>query len=448
MDAQVVVPVASASVLTPSSGLSESWAVAEKHSGCYTGGKVSWSESAQVLGCLCEEELRLVDVNTREASRSVAQEGDGILTFALDPAGQNACTSHRSGLLRHWRLQGQSPEAVRAWRAHDQIVADVCFDASGSLVASGSVDRTVRVWDFSGYFCTHNFKGHTTLVSIVRFHPARLQLVSLADSEVRLWDLKESSCVAVMKDHLTSISSLYFAKVKGSIFNLLTAGRDQVVNVWSLEAKCPLSRSIPAFENVEGVAAVPTKGLRQASSQMEKNAKDAFLTWLQSTSELPSYLILTVGDKSLLRVWNPADGKCVRSQASPHAAKGLFRHIHCLDQVNGRKIVTIGEDLNLVIWSLPEFEVVNYIMGHNEEIVHVQMIPDLSWPESPQEDAQESLIDQLCRQPDDKGVRNAWDAWMKQGSAEGAPGIDAGKEKAFRKQLTDLCRQVRDAGSK
>merc|ERR1712232_911404 len=75
------------------------------------------------------------------------------------------------------------------------------------------------------------------------------------------------------------------------------------------------------------------------------------------------------------------DGRCVRSQASPHAAKGLFRHVHCLDQVNGRKIVTIGEDLNLVIWSLPEFEVVNYIMGHNEEIVHVQLIPELSWPE-------------------------------------------------------------------
>merc|ERR1719409_909391 len=99
------------------------------------------------------------------------------------------------------------------------------------------------------------------------------------------------------------------------------------------------------------------------------------------------YVVVTVGDKSLLRVWNPSDGKCLRSQASPHAAKGLFRQVQCLDQVNGRKIVTIGEDLNLVIWSLPEFEVVNYIMGHNEEIVHVQLIPELSWPEPTTEDA-------------------------------------------------------------
>merc|ERR1719409_682806 len=95
------------------------------------------------------------------------------------------------------------------------------------------------------------------------------------------------------------------------------------------------------------------------------------------------YVVVTVGDKSLLRVWNPSDGRCLRSQASPHAAKGAFRHVHCLDQVQGRKIVTIGDDLNLVVWSLPEFEVVNYIMGHNEEIVHVQMIPELRWSEPP-----------------------------------------------------------------
>lgn len=364
-----------------SSSLSESWAVAAKHTGCYTGGKVSWSESTQVLGCLCGEELQLVDVNTREATRRVAQEGDGILTFALDPMGQNACTSHRSGLLRHWRLQGDKPEAMRAWKAHEQVIADVCFDASGGLVASGSIDRTVRVWDFAGYFCTHNFKGHVSLVSIVKFHPARLQLVSIAESEARLWDLQSSTCVAVMKDHLSSIASISFARVKGATYHLLTAGRDQVANVWSLEGKCPLSRSIPAFENVEGIAAVPTKGLRQAITQT-KLGKDPFATWLQSSAELPSYVLLTVGDKALLRAWSPADGRCLRSQASPHAAKGLLRQVHCLDQANGRKVVTIGEDLNLVIWSLPEFEVVNYIMGHNEEIVHVQLIPQLSWPES------------------------------------------------------------------
>ena len=123
-----------------------------------------------------------------------------------------------------------------------QVVADVSFDASGSLVATGSVDRTAKarvfdrkmkqrlrlgckhflasdfamqVWDFQGYFCTHNFRGHAGIVSLVkkpqkfsgnffmtscmvrfhflsrRFHPAKLQLVTIADTEAPVYSIPD-----------------------------------------------------------------------------------------------------------------------------------------------------------------------------------------------------------------------------------------------------------------
>lgn len=33
-------------------------------------------------------------------------------------------------------------------------------DASGGLLASAGADRSVRVWDVDGGFCTHSFAGH------------------------------------------------------------------------------------------------------------------------------------------------------------------------------------------------------------------------------------------------------------------------------------------------
>mmetsp|Transcript_99630 Transcript_99630/g.281175 ORF Transcript_99630/g.281175 Transcript_99630/m.281175 type:complete len:974 (-) Transcript_99630:131-3052(-) len=360
-------------------GLSEAWEVQERHVGCFTGGKVCWSEANKSICCLCSEELHLVDAETRAATRRVVQEGDGILTFAVDRSGLNACTSHRSGLLRHFKL-AESPELVRSWRAHDQVVSDVCFDATGALVASGSVDRTVKVWDFTGYFCTHNFRGHTALVSIVRFHPAKLQVVSVADVEVRLWDLEASTCVGVMKDHLTSISSISFAKAKGA-YQLVTGGRDQVVNVWRLEPKCALVRSVPIFENVEGVATLPTAKLQKLIVADTKEP-NAFVRWLKKDPELPPYLFVTAGDKCQLRLWSPIDGRCVATRASPHAAKGVFRQVHYLDQTPCGMLLTIGEDLNLVLWALPDVRVCGYIMGQNEEIVHVQLIPQFDQGEA------------------------------------------------------------------
>eukprot|EP00929_Paragymnodinium_shiwhaense_P070946 TRINITY_DN36032_c0_g1_i1.p1 TRINITY_DN36032_c0_g1~~TRINITY_DN36032_c0_g1_i1.p1 ORF type:complete len:969 (-),score=231.23 TRINITY_DN36032_c0_g1_i1:181-3087(-) len=372
----VVAPPAAA----PSVALSEAWEVLERHEGCYTGGKVVWSQAAKVIGCLCSEELHLVDVESKLPTRRVAHEGDGVLTYAIDPEGLNICTSHRSGLLRHFKPskieddKTKPAELVRSWKGHDQVTADVCFDATGSFVATGSVDKSVKVWDFAGYFCTHSFRGHIGIVSIVRFHPAKLQVVAVADTEVRLWDLQTSSCVGVMKDHMTSISSICFAKVKGAVHHLITAGRDQVVNVWNLEDKCSIVKAIPAMEAVEGVAAIPVRALKDVAP---KSVTSTLASWLKREGELPAYVVVTVGEKCQLRFWTP-QGKCISTKASPHAAKGALRQVHCIDEEHGQRLMTIGEDLNLVVWSLPDLTVESYIMGQNEEIVHVQFLPQLN----------------------------------------------------------------------
>jgi U3 small nucleolar RNA-associated protein 13 len=78
---------------------------------------------------------------------------------------------------------------VKLPRGH---VLDVEYDATGTLCATGTSDNTVRVYDVSNGYCTHNFRGHEGIVSKVAFHPDpdRLQLFSLSvDSTVRLWDL-------------------------------------------------------------------------------------------------------------------------------------------------------------------------------------------------------------------------------------------------------------------
>jgi len=56
-----------------------------------------------------------------------------------------------------------------------------------------------------------------------------------------------------------------------------------------------------------------------------------------------------------------------------------------LEVTDGLCVLTAGVDCTLVLWSVPEFTPLTHIMGHHEDVVHVQFIPSLSWSDPQQE---------------------------------------------------------------
>ncbi|CAB1108406.1 unnamed protein product [Ectocarpus sp. CCAP 1310/34] len=128
--------------------------------------------------------------------------------------------------------------------------------STGTLVATGSSDSTAKVWDVERGYCTHNFRGHTGVVSVVAFHPdsKRLTLVTGSeDTTVRVWSLSEQSCTAVLKAHLSYVTSLAF--LPGGT-GVISGGRDRVLNVWALD-RSEVRKTFPVYEEVEGLQVLP-----------------------------------------------------------------------------------------------------------------------------------------------------------------------------------------------
>jgi U3 small nucleolar RNA-associated protein 13 len=93
-------------------------------------------------------------------------------------------------------------ECSRSFKAHVGPVLAMDFEATSTLLATGSADATIKVWDIRKGFCTHNFKGSSGVVSTVKFHPdkKKLQLFSCAtDCLVRWWDLRTSKPIGALK---------------------------------------------------------------------------------------------------------------------------------------------------------------------------------------------------------------------------------------------------------
>merc|ERR550532_2080107 len=93
-------------------------------------------------------------------------------------------TSHKSGLVRIWsqdRAAGGRPSLVRTFRSiHSGPVSLMKVARLGpqgsSVLATGGSDGSVKVWDLTSQYFTHNLRSPNTVVTVLTFHPTDLLL--------------------------------------------------------------------------------------------------------------------------------------------------------------------------------------------------------------------------------------------------------------------------------
>lgn len=115
-------------------------------------------------------------------------------------------------------------------KGHKRGVWTVRFGRTERVLATGSGDRTVRLWSLDDFACVKTFEGHTNSVLRVDFVNAGVQMVSAAsDGLVKLWNVREEECVATMDGHEDKVWALAVSKDERTI---VSGAADSVVNFW------------------------------------------------------------------------------------------------------------------------------------------------------------------------------------------------------------------------
>jgi U3 small nucleolar RNA-associated protein 13 len=104
---------------------------------------------------------------------------------------------------------------VGTCKGHKRGVWAVKFGRAERVLATGSGDKTVRLWNLDDFTCVKTFEGHTNSVLRVDFINAGMQLVSSgSDGLVKLWNVKDEECATTMDNHQDKVcvffSALFF----------------------------------------------------------------------------------------------------------------------------------------------------------------------------------------------------------------------------------------------
>ncbi|KAK2926959.1 hypothetical protein FoTM2_012133 [Fusarium oxysporum f. sp. vasinfectum] len=317
-------------------------------------------------------------------------------------------------LFQHYMLELFSlvPETQDDWdgclqvlEGHDNWVTCVSFSENSKILASGSNDRTVRLWLADSGQCLWELHGHERPIVSVTFSQDSKLLASVSeDGDAQLWSVDSGKCIKELNrydDWVTSVAFSFGSRL------IVSTRQDQTIRLWETgnEGSSQVYKGHEGW--VENVVLSPQSGLaasysdnivhvwRIANGQLLRDLRGhTDRVTLVSFSRDSTLLASSSYDKTV-RVWRVDNGDCVQILRYKATVKALTFF------PSSRLLVTAIYS-EIQVWDIATGECIQELSGHRDWVTHVAFSPDSKLMASASED--ETV--RLWQVGDDERIRN------------------------------------------
>ncbi|MEG4145988.1 MULTISPECIES: protein kinase domain-containing protein [unclassified Microcoleus] len=270
---------------------------------------------------------------------------------------------------------------VKNFAQHSDAVGSVAFSPDGLMLASGSKDKTIQIWDLATGKSIRTFPGDSSTIWSVAFDSDGTKLATGTGFwRVMLWDLKTGQVIRSL-DHTASVWSVALSPDG----QLVASGSGDNTTKISDAATGRLIQSFPDHTDfVYSVAFTPDgKSLVSASKDKKITVVDvatgALLKTIEGHGEPVRSVAVSPDGKTIvsgsydetIKIWNIETGDLIRS-IQGHSDDIVSVAI----SPDGKFIASGSKDKTIKVWDFATGELLNTLTGHSDEVYVVTFSPD------------------------------------------------------------------------
>lgn len=173
------------------------------------------------------------DIKFPKCFSTLSWDGNWIGSVAFNATSDILASSGQDRKITLWEIRpdevSYKTTKIRDFTGHDNDIQALVFSPDGKRLISGSADKTVRVWDLSSEEGKEGkvLGDHPDPVTSIVIHPLNSEIVASAslDGTVKLWNLQTKECIKPFEKFAHRIFSLSFS-ANGKF---LASGGEEVV---------------------------------------------------------------------------------------------------------------------------------------------------------------------------------------------------------------------------